>query len=307
MRKIYATIGKPSELLELRSAIVYFNIEKVIITIINKKRIDKNIIKLFFESDLPNINVDFLNYNFDKGVNDYKLFLSDYIEEIDYFALSLYFNRHIYKLSPYLKTKNKKIIHISDGVTNAFSLFGYILGFRTKGLFSFFKSMIIYFEYKKAKADVTFFSLYPNKSCFARKTLPLDNQNTKFPGDINLINDCDILLVPGWGMSTNDLIDFFDITKKYCATSKNLEIEIDQINYPIKQYITAEDVINSRRIKRVVGTPSTALIFAKTNYPDIQVDCILTGVLNKTFGLFYEREFMKLGKKLGINFFSHKL
>lgn len=303
--KMYATVGKPSELLELFSAMNYYNIDEVYITITNKSRIDKGYIGSFFEKKIPGKNYFFLDFDFSNSVSDYREFLMQYIESIDYFSLSLYYNRHLYKISPFLKKKGKKIIHISDGITNAFSMFGYVLGFRTKGLFSFLKGMYIYFEYKKAKADVTFFALYPNKCCFSKETLPLTELKTNYPENIKHIADCDTLIVPGWGMETNDLVAFFDINEKYCASSKELSININGTHRKLEHYITAEDIINYGTIKRIIGTPSTALIFAKSKYPEIQVDCVLTGELNKTYGLFYEREYIKLGKKIGVNFYNY--
>ncbi len=304
-KTIYATIGRPPELLELNEAINYYGISKVYITITNKSRLEKNAIAIFFKENNPEILFEYLDYDFtNKKVADYNSFLESYKNEFDLYALALGYNRPIYKLSRLLKERKETIVHISDGAPHAFSLFGYILGFRTRSIITFLKGCYIYFEYKKAKADVCFFSLYPNTCCFSKKTLPIKENLEYRPKGIESIKDIETLVVSGWGMNTEELITYFDINNSYCASSKDLNININGKVIELEEYITGEDIVNFSNIKRVVGTASTVLLYAKNKYPHLEVDCVLTGVLNETFGIFFESEWKKLGKKMGINFYK---
>lgn len=303
MNTVYATIGKPTELYELYSAINYFGFDKVIITITNKSRINKKIIFDFFELNSFDLKVIFKDYNFSKGTyNDFYSFLQTFNSDINYYALSLGYNRILYKVAVLLKNENYTLIHISDGVAHAFSLIGYVLGFRFKLKFrDIVKCFIVYFEYKKSMADYSFFSLYPNFNCFSKQTLPITYEK-KISEKMDFIKKSKTLIVPGWGMTVQDLANYFNVSNNYCATSKDKEIFVDGSCQKLTNYITGEDVIDSSSIETVVGTPSTVLIYAKTKHPNLNVHCVLTGELNKTYGLFYEYFYVKLGKKVGVKF-----
>lgn len=301
--RAFIIIDKPSQLEEVITAINYFGLEKVTFSIISVGRIDEITIRRAIEP--LNIEVYFDNY-------DFKNFsLSKFVDVIKsqnskHVMLSINFMRVIYVGVPSLRKNGMNIIHLTDGLTNTFPLHGVLLAQNVKNIYTFFKSILIYFFYKRAKSDYCFYSLYPFKSCFSKKTSPLELKNeAKIPDNIKKEleqNKTTTLVVPGWGMSLDEILDFFKI-EEFCATSKGKEFIINKEIIYIDSYLTAETLLRTYPIKYIYGTPSTVMYFAKIMDKEIECSVILDGHLNKMYGLFFEFFYKKVGKTLGINFF----
>ena len=298
-------LKKPADKSELIAAVEYFQTTTLWVFLFEEnKRITEREIRKWKELD----NVILKFKIFRKAVFTRQELLNEIadIKDCKQVGLPLGNHRVFYKIMPKLKSLGYTTIHFSDGVNDCFSLSGFLLSVKVKGVLGFIKSVYSYFEYKKSVADFCFYQLYPLKSCFSKVSLPpkLEKNNMLNTLLIKEINDkqVDTLILPGFGETTESLISFFNIKTNYCATSKEKELNINGLVRPIKNSITAEDVIRSGRIKHLFGTASSACFFAK-NY-DSNIDCnvMINGKLNENQGRFAEYFFVKYGNKLGIKF-----
>lgn len=303
---LIAVIKKPADKNELLSIIKYFGIKRLsIITYTNNPRINESTIS-DWTKDLK-ITPSFYKLDRAKVTSQNFIRFLDSLGEFKYLAIPISNIRPFYKAVPLLKKSGKTIIHISDGTPDAFSLWGYGMGAKVKSFPSFIKATISYFEYRKAKANFCFFQLHPLKCCFSENTLPLVEVGVYadvYSEHMRVIETENIntLVVPGWGETVESLIELFPETKSYCATSKDKQINVNGNWQKIDHFITAEDVLKTGKIKKVIGTASTAVLFAKIFDPTIECFVVLNGFLNKQFGRYFERHYRILGEKIGIKF-----
>jgi len=300
-------LKKPTDKSELIAAIEYFQPTTLWVFLFEEnKRITEREVRKW--KDLDNLTLNFKNFTKKNFTKKNLLNQITEIRDCKHVGLPLGNHRVFYKIIPKLKSLGYITIHFSDGVNDCFSLSGFLLSVKVKGVFGFLKSVYSYFEYKKALADFCFFQLYPLKSCLSKDSLPTKQVkknvlNSILSKELN-DNKIDTLILPGFGETTESLISFFNIKTNYCATSKEKVININGLVKPIKNYITAEDVIRSNRIKNIYGTGSSAFFFAKNHDRNIECNVMINGKLNKNQGRFAEYFFVKYGKKLGIKFYK---
>lgn len=307
-RHLITVIKKPTDKVELLSIIDHYKPQKIsVVTYKDFSRINSaDVAKWFTDIDvIPSF------YEIDREGLTAEKFIDflDTLQPYQVLALPIGNLRAFYKCVPVLRRKRGKdltIVHISDGVIDAFQLFQFCVALRGNGLKGFMKAFYSYFEYKKALADTCFFQLYPLKAALAKDTLPvLTSKPAEIPEEIRqklADNRVDTLLLPGWGETVETLLEAFPEVKNYCATTKELKMYINREYFELEDYITGEDVIKSGIVKQIVGTASSAVYFAKLYDKNIGCKVLLNGVLNKTYGSLYEKIFKLNGEKLSIEF-----
>ena len=299
-------IKKPADKEEVLAAVEFIKPHKIsIITYKQNPRIqEKDIAEWFFNKK----NLCFYKLEH-KGLGT-KQFLN-YLNQFEpYHSIALPVGnlRPLYKSVPNLRKKEKTIIHISDGVPDSFSLLDFSLAIKGKGIKGISKALFTFWGYYRAKADYCFFQLYPLVSCLAKNTFP--SMKAKQNGIPNIIieqlknSKVDTLLLPGWGETIETLLTEYPEITNYCATSKELLFTINGKSVALENFITAEDIIYSNLISKVIGTGSSAMYSAKLFNPNITCKVLLNGVLNKHYGNYYEFFYEKKGKELGIIFKS---
>ena len=298
-------LKKPADKSELLAAIEYFKpINLTVLLFEGNNRISEKEVRSWKGTE--KLNLKFKNFD-SKVFSQYILFNEiAKIKDCKYVCLPVGNHRAFYKVMPKLKAAGYTTIHISDGVNDSFSLIGFLLSVKLRGVLGFFKSFYSYFEYKKALADYCFFQLFPLKSCLSKKTLPCKSEvRNNFELEKELTdNNIDTLILPGWGETDVSLVSFFNVKNNYCATSKDKKININGRWNTIDNFISAEDVIRSGKIKYVYGTASSACYFVKNYDSSIECHVYVNGELNKTQGLFSEFFFVKKGKQLGVKFYK---
>jgi len=303
-----AIVKKPADKDEILSALDYFKPDRVTLFIFKDSlRIESEDVKKWFLSRLLTLEVLLLDT---KALTRNSFILTlDKLDAFQAIAIPIGNHRAFYKSVPLLKKKGIKIIHVSDGVIDAFSLFGFCMSVKWKNFKSLFKLVVMYFEFLQGKADYCFFQLYPLPACLAKHTLPLTSKTAGvLPKSImKLILEKKVatLLLPGWGEDEADLQKTFNLKSNYCATTKSKHIIINGQQLSLDTFITAEDVIHLGIIDRIYATASTAVYYAKLVNPDIYCKVLLNGYLNRQYGQYYEYFFRKKGQELGIEF-THK-
>lgn len=306
-KHLVAVIKKPTDKVELLSIIDHYKPAKIsVVTYKNFSRINAgDVAKWFTDVDVvPSFHeIERETLTAEKFIG----FLNT-LQPYNVLALPVGNLRAFYKCVPMLRQQRKDlaIVHISDGVIDAFPLFQFCVALRGSGVKGFMKALYSYFEYKKALADTCFFQLYPLKAALAKETLPvLTSKPAVIPANIKQkLADykVDTLLLPGWGETVETLLEAFPEVKNYCATTKELKMFINGEYFELEDYITGEDVIKSGIVKQIVGTASSAVYFARLYDKSIGCKVLLNGVLNKTYGSLYEKIFKINGEKLGIGF-----
>ena len=299
MSKLVAYIKKPADKTEIFSIIKYFNINSLYLIAnqnqlrINQDELNSWIKEFCLSGDIQLINIDELN------LNDFICIIKKYNSK--YVALPIGIHSLFYKSVQKLKRQGKIIIHLSDGTQDCFSLFRANLALRAKNISGFFKAIISYPIYLFSKADFCFFQLYPLQSCYAKKTLPIiKNRSINLENYLLTDSNIDTLLISGWGETVESLKQNLPENQPFIASSKGLEVIINNENFKTKKNITAEDIVDSLKIKYIYSSASTAAIYAKINYPNSYVKVFFNGSLNKFYGKTYEYEYKKIAKRLGI-------
>ena len=299
---VIAFLDKASELDELYSAIKHFNITTAYICIATTNRINKKSIECFLEP--LSISIHFIEINFrNMKLLDFVSSVSDF--DCKYVAIPISYHRIFYKSVPELRKLGNTIIHLSDSFPHAFTLPQFLLAFKVRGIWSGIKAFYSYFEYRKAIGDYCFFSLFPAKACLAKKTLPIDiKKDPEIPEPIKnelMKSNIDTLTIPGWSLSVEEINSYYEIAN-YCATTKDKIFIINGRRFELDTFLNAEILLRNYPIKKIVGSPSTVMYYAKTINPAIECSVVLDGFLNKKYGLFMEYLYTKQGKKLGIKF-----
>ena len=155
--KAFIIVDKPSQLDEIVSAINYLAINNVTFCIKNPGRIDELAIK----EAINHLNIEFTFYKEDFNHHTLAMFVDDMKkQQSKHIMLSINYMSVFYRSIPSLKKNGMNIIHLTDGLTNAFPLHGVLLSQNVKGIFTFFKACLIYLFYKRALSDYCFYSLY---------------------------------------------------------------------------------------------------------------------------------------------------
>ncbi len=260
-----AFVKKPTDMLEVISALKYFKIKKLFIISHKNSRFKNLLAYAKFYLIKKNIKTTYLYYDF---VNSTKKKFIEYLEKLEefkYIALPLNFNRSFYTSVSNLKQKNKVIIAISEGILDGLGKFRFLLAKQKYKSFMAIK-MLAYFNYIFNEADYCFFSCYPVESAFAKKTLPvakniiIDKQITKLLRKNKVTN----LIIQGRGETIKSIKKRYPEIKSYCSTIKWVKkICINDKIYKTRNYVIAEEIINTGLIKTVYSTMSSVIFFAK--------------------------------------------
>ena len=300
---LVAYIQRPNDKEELFGALDYYHIKKLTILLKQWDRIDATTVGGWMKAyPMIDYNIQAINNLTPSSFWNVLKTLPDYT----HIAMPLGCHRAFYKNVLKLRKQGKIIINISDGIVDCYGLTGWCFGFYARSLKKALQLSIVYFEHLRAKADVCFYQLYPLQSCHAKKTLPIPEiSSSSIPDNIKEqlhAEKVDTLLVPGWGETIESLLSLYPDINSYCATSKERFFIINGKKIDIDNPITAELVITSNLVKKVIGTCSTAVVYAKLHYPQLDCRVVTNGELNKIFTPFYEFYYRKTGKRLGIVF-----
>jgi len=295
-KKILAIIKKPSDLIEVNSIVSYYKIDKATIYIINFKSVPFEKFKAYCLNKIKN-NVKYIIIKKISLIELNKINLIKFSIGFDIVALPIYQYSIFYKNISKLRSLKIKTILISDGLPEAFGIFKYILA--KNNIFSFlFYKFLIYFIYINNIADECFYTLYPIKNNFSRKSFPiLDN----FKPDAKITK----LLLK---YKINNLIlsrDFNDIKyfkdkyklKNYCSvmrTNKNVILIINDKTIHCKNLIVAEEIINIDIIKNIYSNIGTTVFYAKIRKINVFLNLKKIDIFNPYWFYFAKRKFFNL-------------
>lgn len=200
--------------------------------------------------------------------------------------------------------KGIRTIHMSEGLPETFGQIGYRIGFRGKKLKSYISLPYAKLYSMLNKADVCYFQAYPRfKNPFAKETHPMlvpplvSSKNELLK---DLIGDKKRpLILGGFGYDVFKMAAKLGI-EEYIASSKGPEIIIDGKVHPLKELVSAEEILLSRNVSKIIGYTSNVILWAKLITPDMPITCYAVTGLNKFASPFFGWYAKKTFKRYGI-------
>ena len=309
--KAIICLEKFSDWLEAYSVFIdNTDLKEVRLIYIENERNNKKAVESLFEEYKNNISFEY------QGFTDRTLYFKacrDSLSELskgDVLAAPFIRYREIWTLVPEARVKGITTVHLSESFPDSFGRLGYRLGFRLVGGFDikgFIKQLCIMpFAYHYAnthKPDICYYNMYPAvKNEFVRTTKQahLPKVNTKKKAFLldKINGEKRTLLIAGFGYNLQNMVKYLNLNK-YIATSKDREIIIDGIRYPLDDYICAEEVLLSGCVDSIIGYNSTAMCWAYL-IGNIKITCYETKRLSYQYGFLNGYLTRKTLKKCGI-------
>lgn len=309
--KAIICLEKFSDFLEAYSLFYdYKELVSVKIIYIENERNNKKAVESLFEEYKNNITFEYEGY-VDKTsfFNACKNSLSE-LTKGDILAAPYIRYRNIWAVAPEAREQGIITIHLSESFPDSFGRLGYRLGFRLVGGFNvkgFIKQLcIIPFAYHYAnthKPDICYYNMFPAvKNDFVKETrkafLPKVSERKKAFILDKINGEKRTLLIAGFGYNLQKMVKHLNLNK-YIATSKDREIIIDGVRYPLEDYICAEEVLLSGCIDHIIGYNSTAMCWAYL-IGNIKITCYEAEKLSYLYGFLNGYLTRKTLKKCGI-------
>ena len=297
MKKFFALIKKPTDVYEVYSIIKFYKIKDITIYATSRTWTSYSKLKKYCISKIKKKNLKFKI----KQIHNKNIPKIDWIKELKNFriiALPTNWHRTFYLNIDRLRSDDKKIILISDGIIDALNLIEFIL-IKVTSIFNIHR-IFTYFAHKYNISDECFFINYPLKTPHAKKTFPVSKN---FLPEKKLIKMLKKHKINNLILSTRVDTDQINLKqfvakhkiKNYCYFVRgNKTIIINSKTIKLKNIIIAEEIINTNLIKCLHSALSTTVFYAK--FKKIKINLILTKF--KPFFLFYflKKNFISLYK-----------
>jgi hypothetical protein len=288
LKKFFAFIKKPTDVFEVCSIIDFYKINDATIYIMKCPWASYSTTKKYCIYKIKK-KVSKLNIKQIHRENFSKIDWLKKLQKFNIVALPTNQFKSFYMIVRKLRSNKIKIISISDGMTDSFSLMRYIFARRINSFFTLY-NVFRYFPFKINLSDECFFTLYPLKSCCSKITLPV---NKNFLPEKKIIKLLKENKVKNLILSTQTIMDKIAIKqlvakyqiKNYCHYERGTNFITINGSKIIKgkNIMIAEEILHTNLIKCVYGGLSTTTIYAKVN--KIKVNLILKKF--KPFFLYY--------------------
>jgi hypothetical protein len=211
--------------------------------------------------------------------------------------------RDIWKLGGN-KLKNIITVHISECIPDTFGHVYYRLGFKSRKFKTWATLPFAKIYAVMNKPDRCYFPFYPSMTNpFVKKTFQpskpplIDSKGILLENIISGENRT--LLIGGFGYDIEKMASYLNLDK-YIATSKGMEIIVDGQIYPLSERICAEEVLLSGYVNKVVSYNSSAVVWAKILYPQMEIVCYMATALNKQYGFLFNKLSIRSLNNIGI-------
>ena len=302
MREFFGFIKKPTDIMEIYSIVKYYKIKNVTLYIIKCPWADEAEIKNYAVEKLKKIT-EIINFLKDKEFKNSDIYWLKILKKFKIVALPFYQFKSFYLNLNNLKTNKTKVILISDGIVDNLELYKFILA--NNSLLSILSIRILkYFLLANKKVDECFFTLHPMKNNFSKFTKPVSSSFLPEKRVINLLRKSKIknLIIGGKGLAAIDFIKKYKI-KNYCYTVRKDGDKKSSLKYlvingkkiELKNILLAEELINTKLIKKVYSYLNTSAFYAIQRKIDVK---IIYKRFNPFFLYFFLKEnFKRLSKK----------
>ncbi|WP_089698724.1 hypothetical protein [Candidatus Pelagibacter communis] len=302
MKEFFGFIKKPTDILEIYSIVKYYKIKNVTLYVKKCPWASETEIKNYAVKKLKKIT-EIISFLKDKNFKNSDVYWLKILKKFKIVALPFHQFKSFYLNLNNLKANKTKVILISDGIVDNLELYKFILA--NNSLLSILSIRNLkYFFLANKKVDECFFTLYPLKNNFSKFTKPVSSSFLPETKIINLLRKSKIknLIIGGKGLVANDFIKRYKI-KNYCYTirkdtNKNSTLRYLIINgkkIELKNILLAEELINTKLIKKVYSYLNTSAFYAIQRKIDVK---IIYKRFNPFFLYFFLKEnFKRLSKK----------
>ena len=279
MKKFFALIKKPTDVLEVYSIIEFYKIQDVTLCVKDLTWSTYPVLKKYCISKIKKKVSRFkIEKIYDKNIA--KINWLKKLKSFNLVALPINTNRNFYEIFDRLKSNGTKTILISDGVIDSFNIIKYVLATRKNLIRNFLKLLFLtyFFYFKNAKSNECFFTCYPLKATFSKKTFPVSKNFLPDRYLINILkkNKVKNLILGGKGIVLKEFLKKYSLTN-YCyierlTVNKKKTIIINGKSIKINNTLIAEEIINTNLIKNLYSYLNTTCFYGK--YKKINVEVI---------------------------------
>ena len=266
MKTLYSVIKKPAQLIEVFSAVKYFNLDKVVCYVpefifnVNYTKAIK-IKYINYINSLNKKDKDFIivlkKYQFGEG----KIVINNILQKKNLKYLALVGEDTINRIKIFF---SKKVVSIgvTDGSQDSFDFLDYFIICKSKKFINYIKIPILLFMYNFFKLDITFSNFPYHRYFFSKKTT--NNYNFDINVNIKKIlnkNKINILILedPTKTLEFNEIIKRYNLNKKnYCSIGRTGVFRIKNKIYK-NISLLPEVLINTGIIKKIYTIPQSSV------------------------------------------------
>ncbi len=226
-------------------------------------------------------------------------------DDADIVAFPLYRSSAFYRRIPLLSQRSK-IVHVTDGVGDLFTLWEMQRAVIAKSKTALLKGALVLPQLALCRADLEFNIFYPARSPYAKTSLPVgpfpmveakrQRLDSLFKAHRRMA-----LIIDGFDLSAEHIAAHAGINS-YVATKRDGGITINGTRYLDDDVICAEEVLEVMRPDIVIGCPSTSLAAARMMHRNLPVYCITTPAALRSRGALFNKVFRTYAEGLGIIF-----
>ncbi len=257
--------------------------------------------RLLIEELCPALQLDVSTFDIDDR-DTIGMILS---EEADVVAFPLYRSSAFYRRIPALRRRSK-IIHVTDGIGDLFSMWELQRAVIAKTPFALLKGALVLPQLALCRADLEFNLFHPEKTPYAKRSLgvgpfPMTAVKRQLLDSLFKAHRPRALIIDGFDLSAERIAADVGIDS-YLATKRDGGININGHAYLPDEVICAEEVLEVMRPELVIGCPSTSLTAARSVHDNMPVFCITTPEAMKIRGPLFNKVFRIYARRFGVTF-----
>lgn len=212
--------------------------------------------------------------------------------------------REFWSLVPVLRRQGVRTTHLSEALADTFGHIGYRIGYRGRAWHTWIS--IPYFKYRAlfCMPDECFSPCAPEiRNPFVKtthETLRPPLSRVQKSRILNLLGEKSRpLLLGGFGYDIEKMANHLGIST-YVATTKSRGIIVDGVHIPLEMHLCAEEILMSGLVTKLVSYTSTAVVWAKRWYPELEISCYRARALDRQYGPIFSFLAAKALLKMGV-------
>lgn len=212
--------------------------------------------------------------------------------------------RELWSTVPNLRKAKIRTTHLSESLPDTFGHLGYRLGYRGRSAHSLLSLPYFKIRALRCMPDGCFFPCAPEiHNPFVKKTHqtsmpPLGSEQQNRIIEL-LGGKARPILIGGFGYDNGKMARHLGLSS-YVATSKSREIIVDGVHIPLETHLCAEEILLAGVVSKVVSYTSTAVVWAKRWYPDLEISCYRASALDRKYGPIFSLLAARALRKMGV-------
>lgn len=302
MTSLIAIASKQVQLQEIATCIEHFSVDEIGLYLFNHQgRISVEGVRKTLRETCSRARIKVSTFDIDD-----QCAIADILNmPADIVAFPLYRASALYRRVPRLR-RQSTIVHITDGIGDLFTMWELQSAVLARANLNLLKAALVIPQLYALRADLEFNLFHPEKTPYARKSLPVRPfpiAATKRKALENLLKRLtpEALVIDGFDLTADVIAGGLGL-RSYVATRRDGGILIDGRLFLEEEIICAEEVLALTRPNVVAGCPSTSLAATRALYPDLPTFCLTTPEARRIRGHRFNDVFRNHAERLGIQF-----